>query len=108
MPSTKKQVRAQFRRDVFQRDRYRCQLCGKLYSKEVAEIYLDAHHITNRDNMTNGGYVVENGVSLCKLREVQSIPSCHEKAEAGTISAEALYSKVGSSYNEAAEAVSRK
>ena len=39
----------------------------------MAEQELDAHHITNRKEMPNGGYVKENGISLC--------PDCHIKAE---------------------------
>ena len=34
---------------------------------------LDAHHITDRSEMPNGGYVHENGIALC--------PECHIKAE---------------------------
>ena len=58
---------------------------------------MDAHHITDRDEMPNGGYVPENGISLC--------PQCHEKAEVfhrtgtalpGFAPAE-LYARIGSS-----------
>lgn len=35
---------------------------------------LDAHHITPREDMPNGGYVAENGISVCE--------PCHLKAEA--------------------------
>jgi HNH endonuclease len=34
---------------------------------------MDAHHITNRNEMPNGGYVLENGITLC--------PQCHIIAE---------------------------
>jgi hypothetical protein len=68
---------------------------------------LDAHHITDRTLMPNGGYVKENGISLC--------PTCHEKAEVfhstGTAlegwAPEDLYKKVGSSYELAVEASER-
>ena len=63
---TKKQIRAAFRKAVFERDQYRCAKCG-------ASDELDAHHITDRSEMPDGGYVVENGISLCK--------DCHWKAE---------------------------
>ena len=36
-------------------------------------IKLDAHHVTDRKEIINGGYVMENGISLC--------PECHKKAE---------------------------
>lgn len=63
---------------------------------------LDAHHITDRNDMPNGGYVVENGISLCD-------DGCHVLAEAyhqtGTshpdFSPADLYAKIGSSYEEA-------
>ena len=44
---------------------------------------MDAHHITNRNDMPNGGYVPENGVTLCNkpTREGRDV-SCHEDAEA--------------------------
>jgi hypothetical protein len=35
---------------------------------------MDAHHITDRNEMPNGGYVLENGITLCQEK-------CHQKAE---------------------------
>jgi 5-methylcytosine-specific restriction endonuclease McrA len=67
MSKKKKEIRNEFRDAVFQRDGFRCKVCSDGNSK------LDAHHITDRNEMPNGGYVPENGISLC--------PSCHEKAE---------------------------
>lgn len=68
----KKQIRQEFRNEVFKRDNYICQApgCGKKGTEET----LDAHHITDRTEMPNGGYVKENGITLCK-------EGCHEKAE---------------------------
>ena len=60
-------VREVFREAVFTRDRNRCRVCG------ARDRVLDAHHITDRHDMPNGGYVQENGISLC--------PECHRKAE---------------------------
>jgi len=73
-------------------------------SKEKAQEELDAHHICDRNLMPNGGYVLENGISLC--------PECHEKAEVfhstGTpvpgYSVEELYKKINSSYEKTVEA----
>ena len=65
MSNKKKQVRENFRNEVFSRDKNKCLKCGK---KAV-----DAHHITDRNEMPNGGYVKENGISLCA--------TCYEKAE---------------------------
>jgi predicted restriction endonuclease len=71
----KKLIRAAFREAVFKRDGHKCRVCGKPdnpFSSFVID-HLDAHHITDRNLMPEGGYVVENGISLCS--------ECHEKAE---------------------------
>src|SRR5262245_5299164 len=97
MSRRKKQVRQKFRDAVFARDGYACRGCGFASTPKRAEAELDAHHITDRHEMPNGGYVAENGISLCA--------SCHEKAEAfhrgepvppGFSPAE-LYARIGSS-----------
>lgn len=62
----KQQVRERFRIAVFTRDHNKCRVCGGAGP-------LDAHHITDRNDLPNGGYVKENGITLC--------PSCHLKAE---------------------------
>lgn len=74
MSQQKKQVRRRFREAVFARDGYGCVCCGFQSAPERAASELDAHHITDRTEMPNGGYVPENGVSLCE--------ECHWKAEA--------------------------
>lgn len=82
MSQHKKQIRSAFRRAVFERDGYRCVACGHQSSPERAEDELDAHHITNRKEMPNGGYVPENGVTLCKIATRPGLAlSCHEEAE---------------------------
>lgn len=70
MERVKHKVRASFRNAVFERDGYRCRVCKAPASDETK---LDAHHITDRHLMPNGGYIQENGISLCE--------KCHEKAE---------------------------
>jgi 5-methylcytosine-specific restriction endonuclease McrA len=95
MSDRKKVTRARFRDSVFGRDKYACRVCGW---KQYPDI-LDAHHVTNRNDMPNGGYVKENGVTLC--------PDCHIKAEAGSITAEHLYKLIGSSYELAKKASDR-
>lgn len=62
---SKKEIRASFRNAVFDRDKGKCRMCGL---KAV-----DAHHITDRGEMPNGGYVLANGISLCS--------DCHWTAE---------------------------
>lgn len=66
MSKKKKLIRKNFRDSVFSRDNNRCVICGETKS-------LDAHHIIDRNNMPNGGYVKENGISVCE--------ACHLKCE---------------------------
>jgi predicted restriction endonuclease len=103
----KKRVREEFRDAVFRRDRYRCRGCGLASTREKAVEELDAHHITDRHVMPNGGYVAANGISLC--------PTCHEKAEVFHSTGVALegwapadlYEKIGSNEREAIAASHR-
>lgn len=80
--NNKKKIRQDFRTKVFKRDGYQCVCCckdgkcrqtGEYKGKDVPRWPLDAHHITNRNEFKNGGYVKENGISLCD--------ECHEFAE---------------------------
>ncbi len=99
----KQLVRENFRTSVFKRDGYRCKKCHESGSP------LDAHHITDRNEMPNGGYVLENGISLC--------PNCHENAEEyhqsegqtwyKNMHPNDLYDLIGSSYDEAYAASER-
>lgn len=73
MSNEKKAIRKYFRDSVFKRDGFICAMCNFKSSKDKAEDELDAHHVTDRKQMPNGGYVKENGISLC--------PDCHVKAE---------------------------
>jgi hypothetical protein len=43
-------------------------------------VELDIHHITDRKEMPNGGYVPENGIALCRDGFGMD---CHAKAELG-------------------------
>jgi len=96
--SAKKEIRKRFRDACFARDRFSCVKCGFKSSAERAEIDLDAHHITNRNLMPNGGYVTDNGISLCS--------ECHIKAEASSegYSAKELYDLINSNYDKAIKA----
>lgn len=76
--SGKKQIRQQFRNQVFTRAKFCCETCGvKGYDRQESpakdRVPLDAHHITDRHLFENGGYVKENGISVCD--------ECHLKAE---------------------------
>jgi hypothetical protein len=107
MSQRKKQIRQNFRTAVFTRDAFACRGCGFVSAPERVEDELDAHHITDRNKIPNGGYVAENGIALCAV--------CHEKAEAfhcgepvppGFAPAE-LYELIGSSEEEARAASER-
>ncbi len=109
--SGKKEIRKRFRSAVFQRDGYRCVMCAHQSTPDKAVEELDSHHVTDRHDMPHGGYVAENGISLCK----GGAESCHFKAEMWLngsgepegFSPADLYDKIGSSREEA-EAASQK
>ena len=104
MSSEKKAIRKAFRDTCYKRDKYCCAMCGFKSSPENAEKELDAHHITDRNLLPNGGYVKENGISLCS--------ECHQKAEVfhstGTalegFAPDDLYKKINSNYEKAVRA----
>jgi len=75
--NSKKEKRRQFKKDVFARDSFKCVICPK----EA----VDAHHILNRGLWEDGGYHVDNGVSVCE--------TCHLDAESGKISCDELREK---------------
>jgi len=91
-------IRKRFRDSCLNRDNYRCVIC------KVSFKYLDVHHIKNRNLIINGGYVPENGITLCS--------ECHLKAEEfrniGTphkgFAPEELYKLIDSSYEKAVKA----
>ena len=97
MSGRKKRIREAFRQAVWGRDGHECRMCGAL------GVVLDAHHITDRNEMPNGGYVASNGISLCEV--------CHVQAEvfhaSGGVSwpqgwhPDELYEVIGSSYEQA-------
>lgn len=104
MSAEKKLIRKNFRDACYKRDGFRCAMCGMKSSKDKAEEELDAHHITNPKEIINGGYVYQNGISLC--------PICHQKAEVFHSTGMAhpgyapddLYKVIKSSYEKAVEA----
>lgn len=101
MSADKKKTREKFRNDVFSRDHNKCVMCG------ITGVPMDAHHITPRTEMPNGGYVKENGITLCNRSG-----GCHELAEqyfSSTLinqnyTPENLYLKIKSSLKEAISA----
>jgi len=72
-------VRDEFRTNIFKRDNHKCVICNKEAK--------DAHHIIERRLFTDGGYYLDNGVSLCAKH--------HIEAEMTTLSCEELREKAG-------------
>lgn len=116
--SNKKDIRKKFKEDVFKRDKYTCRICGNGPHKTNCDEVFDAHHITDRGEMPKGGYVKENGITLCKynfgVAFTTEKDSCHMKAEKFHISEgkewedgmhpDDLYKLIGSSKDEAIKA----
>lgn len=102
----KKEIRQKFRDVCLKRDKMTCIKCGVKAKdmKDALQIF-DVHHINDRSIMPNGGYVLENGITLCK-------DACHLKAEqfhstgqaAEGFSVEDLYNAIGSNYELAVKA----
>lgn len=63
----KQLIRQRFNAICQKRDHYRCRVCRTQIGLPVV------HHITDRSLMPFGGYVKENGITLCDV--------CHWKAE---------------------------
>lgn len=112
--NNKKLMRLNFRRTVFSKAGYRCQCCeAKGYDRQEPQtavpglVPLDAHHITDRNDFPNGGYVAKNGIAVCD--------TCHGKAEQYHATGEAaagfapadLYKIINSSFEEAYRADSK-
>lgn len=82
-------TRDQFRNMVYKRDGNKCVVCGtKAEFDSVGEVLnLDAHHIIERKLWNDGGYYLENGVTVCE--------PCHIKSEQTLISCEKLRALAG-------------
>jgi hypothetical protein len=102
----KKEIRAHFRQVCLDRDKDTCRMCGRrAISREDALEVFDIHHIVDRSLLPAGGYVLENGITLCR-------DSCHLRAEqyhsTGTaypgFAPEDLYAIINSSSEKAIEA----
>jgi hypothetical protein len=106
MSQEKKSLREAFRVAVFARDGQRCAMCGRSDRK------LDAHHIMDRHDMPHGGYIAENGITLCAGEDEDN---CHWKAEQWHATGvafpgyapEDLFERIGSSLEAALEANER-
>lgn len=92
----KKQIRLHFNTACLKRDRGRCVVCN--------DLAVDVHHITNRNDIANGGYVLENGISLCSYCHLMAEDVYFGRIEFEAYSPSSLYTKIGSSLEEAIEA----
>jgi len=76
MSLSKKKIRAAWRLAIFKRDFHQCKKCNPNAKRNLESFCygdFDAHHIIDRSLSENGGYTLDNGITLCK--------SCHLKAE---------------------------
>lgn len=92
----KKQIRENFRKLVFGRDKHKCVFCTETEN-------LDAHHITDRNELPNGGYVKENGITLCSEHHINA-EKFHYSGKTEWVDGfhpNDLYKKINSSYEEA-------
>jgi hypothetical protein len=79
MKTNKLLSRDEFRETTFERDDFKCVICGKPVK--------DAHHIIERRLFSDGGYYLENGASLCSEH--------HIEAEKTTLSCDEIREKAG-------------
>lgn len=95
MESTKhkhKRWRKQFNDDCLNRDGHKCVFCDET-------VHLDVHHITDRHEMPNGGYVMSNGITVCQGHHL----ACEREQLLNPYSREICYERIGSSYEQAYE-----
>jgi len=100
MSTDKKIVRTRFRSAVFSRDNLTCRRCGK--ECDIDE--LNVHHIIDRNEMPNGGYALENGISLCAECHLKAEMTMNDGAHFNGYTPEDLYNLIGSSKEKAMEA----
>lgn len=102
MSAKKKLIRQKFRDDVLKRDRNRCVICK-------TEESIEAHHITDRELMPGGGYVKENGITLCHqhVELAEAHRTSGEEGAASELAPAKLYNRVGSNYAKALKASER-
>jgi hypothetical protein len=76
-------TREEFRKQVFERDKYCCVICKTPGNDST----LDPHHILDRKLFDDNGYYLSNGASLCE--------ECHIKAERCELSVEEIREAAG-------------
>ena len=93
MSQGKKAIREKFRNDTFGRDGHKCVFCDRTDN-------LDAHHITDRRLMPAGGYVKENGITLCPTHHLMAEEwnRTEQQSWITNFHPNDLYKRIGSSY----------
>jgi hypothetical protein len=74
-------ARQTFKEQVFARDKGECVLCPYLTGGRAIEPAVDAHHIIDRSLWDDGGYFIDNGVSLCAKHHLdaeRTLVSCED------------------------------
>ena len=91
-----KRWRKQFNEDCLKRDNNKCRFCNDTDD-------LDVHHIIDRHEMPNGGYVMSNGVTVCNVHH----NLCEDWHRGGggivAFSPIEVFKAIGSSYEQALE-----
>lgn len=85
-----------FKASVFSRDNNTCQGCSKRFDGGT-ETFLKAHLITPSSEMLTTGYVIENGISLCKatcLKKAQEYYVSNKTRWYDNFLPEALYKRI--------------
>jgi hypothetical protein len=108
MSQNKKEIRKKFRDVCLKRDKYACVICGlKASSPEEAENIFDVHHIVDRNELANGGYVLENGITLCHVDHLKAEHYHSTGVALPGFSIEELYKKIGSSREKAFDSANK-
>jgi 5-methylcytosine-specific restriction endonuclease McrA len=94
-------LRVSFNKAVFERDGYKCRVCGKPNVTQWGHYSLAAHHICDRHDMPNGGYVPENGISLCETCHWEAEREHNNQSARPGYSRQELYELIGTSFDEA-------
>ena len=81
-----KKWRKEFNYNCRERDNHKCVFCDETEN-------LDVHHITNRRNMPNGGYVITNGITVCSFHHLLCENQTNEEYHPNK-----LYKKINSTY----------
>ena len=95
---TKKEIRAHFNEVCRRRDKHKCVICGHMTD-------LDVHHIMDRHYFTNGGYVLQNGITLCKSHHLwaEMYHETNGQEHMPGMHPDDLYRMIGSSFDKAIE-----